>query len=857
MNRALKRTGIGIGATLLLLVLGLVVVAGFFQEAVGRKLIKEINKQLTTELKVGSFDLSLLRGFPNATASLRDVVVTGKFGEGLLEAKTMDFHFRLLSLFGSNVIVHSVTIRDGALNARIDKGGKTNYDIFKPSDSEGESNFSISLEKARLENIELAYRNDKLKQEMMAQVEDADFSGRFSSKQFDMASTATLVSNFIDIDGTRYLPGKHGSYDANIFMDLEKGTYDFKKMKLKVEDNVYNVEGTIKTLKNYTEYDLTADAEDANLESVIALLPAEQLKAFGDFTSTGQFQLKAFINGKWSASEQPSIEFQFGLENGKLNSPRLKEPFKDVSFEAHFTNGEERNSKNSIFEISDFKGYLNRELITMSLKIEDMDDPLVDFQADGALPVGYMYGLLGNPAITDGDGEIEIRNLKVRGFYSDMIAIGSIATVDMSGEINFDDASLKINGEKMIVDRGLLIFQNNQMTLEGLKIDGAGSEIDLQGQAQNLLPVLLADSLNSKNARLDFNIELASPQMDLARLVNLANVPVDSNDVQPQVYDSLHVAKNEKQARITDLMKGVFKAKVDKFSYHKIEGQDFVGSLVFENSQMKIEGNAKGMDGAFKLDGTMFFEKEHRLEAKLDGTHIDVQEFFRQSENFGQEQLTSDNIEGTMNTKMLINAFWDSTGTFLTDELHVWAGVGIQNGRLKGFKLLEEFSTYADVKDLRDVRFVDLQNWIEVKNSTVYLPAMFIQNNAMNMTVSGEQTFDDKIDYNIKVNAGQVIANKFKKRNKADIIPAKQNGFFNLYFNLHGTLDKYDYETNKKKVKDKFAKSESQKQRIRAALIRAFGAPLNMLREPKGWEDEGEVVPVQNDDDDVEYIPGF
>jgi hypothetical protein len=271
---------------------------------------------------------------------------------------------------------------------------------------------------------------------------------------------------------------------------------------------------------------------------------------------------------------------------------------------------------------------------------------------------------------------------------------------------------------------------------------------------------------------------------------------------------------------------------------------------------MKIAGNANGMDGAFKLDGTMFFEKQHRLEAKLDGSHIDVKEFFRQTENFGQTQLTYQNIEGTMNTKMLIHAFWDSTGQFLTDDMHVWAGLGIQNGRLRGFKLLEEFSDYVDVKDLRDVRFVDMQNWIEVRNSTFYLPAMFIQNNAMNMTVSGEQTFDDKIDYNIKVNAGQVIANKFKKRNKPEIIPAKQNGFFNLYFNISGTLDKYDYETNKKKVKDKLSKSDRQKSQIRAALIRAFGAPLNMLREPTGWEDEGEAASAPIDDD-VEYIPGF
>ncbi len=209
-----------------------------------------------------------------------------------------------------------------------------------------------------------------------------------------------------------------------------------------------------------------------------------------------------------------------------------------------------------------------------------------------------------------------------------------------------------------------------------------------------------------------------------------------------------------------------------------------------------------------------------------------------------------------MNTKMLIHAYWDSTGYFNSDKLHVWAGLGIHDGELKNFEILEEFSSYAKVKDLRHVRFVDMQNWLEIKDGKFYLPVMFIQNNAMNMSICGEQTFDDKIDYSIKVNAGQVLANKFKSGSNQKPIKAKKDGFFNLYFNVYGTLENYKYETNKSKVKNMFAESEKRKRQIRAALIKEFGAPLNMLREPVEWQDVGEVAKWENDDD-VEYIDGF
>lgn len=212
MNKNIKRAFISLAAVVVLTVMAAVVVAAFFQEAVGKKLISQINKQLKTELKVGSFTLSLLRNFPDATASLNNVVVMGLNKQPLLEAKEVAFNFRLLSLFESQVKVHAVTVKDGALKVHVDKAGKTNYDIFKPSKSESESSkFNISLENARLENMELIYQDDKLRQDMMTLVESATFSGQFSEKQFDLKSNASLASNFIDIDATRYLKERNGA----------------------------------------------------------------------------------------------------------------------------------------------------------------------------------------------------------------------------------------------------------------------------------------------------------------------------------------------------------------------------------------------------------------------------------------------------------------------------------------------------------------------------------------------------------------------------------------------------------------------------------------------------------------------
>ena len=97
------------------------------------------------------------------------------------------------------------------------KGERGNFEIFKPSETTSGSNFNISLKEAKLEGIELSYRDDKLKQEMLMLVEEAAFSGELSNKKYDLHSTAKLATSFIDLNETRYFAGKKWGYDANVF----------------------------------------------------------------------------------------------------------------------------------------------------------------------------------------------------------------------------------------------------------------------------------------------------------------------------------------------------------------------------------------------------------------------------------------------------------------------------------------------------------------------------------------------------------------------------------------------------------------------------------------------------------------
>ncbi|MEM8906283.1 MAG: hypothetical protein AAGD05_00440 [Bacteroidota bacterium] len=209
--------------------------------------------------------------------------------------------------------------------------------------------------------------------------------------------------------------------------------------------------------------------------------------------------------------------------------------------------------------------------------------------------------------------------------------------------------------------------------------------------------------------------------------------------------------------------------------------------------------------------------------------------------------------------KLAINAYWAENGSLLDDQLRVFGDLNINNGELINFQLLEDFSSYIKIQDLRHIKFVNMRNWLEIRKGRVYLPAMFVQSNAANMTISGRHGFDNNFEYNLKVNAGQVFFSKFKKYNP-DRRPkkAKKKGWFNLYYRVFGNIDDYRTKSDRRRVKANFKRSDHRKKEIQAALKKEFG-DIDLFYEPSAWKDENEIpeYPEDESSDDPEFLEGF
>ncbi len=845
MKKFFKRLGWIVLIALIVLIIGAFASAAIFEKQIGNRIVSELNKQLTSELTVGSLDMSVLSTFPNIAANLRDIRLKDSRGANLLEADKLSFRFGLFSFLTSKYQIRSVKLSDGALFVYVDAEGNPNYEVVRTgneaSGGEGNDRTAVSLDLAMLSNMEMIYVNEQTRQYINLLLESAAFSGQFSSAQFDLNSDARIQSRFVEVEGLRYLVGRPLTYDAQVRVDLQEGIYQLQQVTAGVSDNSFKVDGVIEDREKGTYFDLFINNENGNLEGVMQLLPEEYARQLGDFSSTGNFDFTATIQGEYNPNLNPEVRAQLGLNNGRIQSPRLANDLKEVAFVASYSNGKYRDRSSSILEISNLQGYFNRELTELKLRVDNFEDPVIDFQFDGIVPLNAVYGLFNSPSITGGSGEIEVQNLRLKGNYEDMIRVSRADRIESSGVLEFDDAALAINGEKLILDRGTLTLDKNRMDIASLKLEGAGSDIEFEGTAFNVIPVLFADSLNSRQAELEFEAELTSGKLDIDRLLTLTRLKLSEKDttgLSRESVDSLQTATLIKRERLTRLLNGTFKTQVKEFNYEKIEGADFTGLVEFSDSRMTIRGGTNAMGGVMDVDGELYFDRQQsRLEARVTTEAIDLNTFFVQTDNFGQEVLTSRNISGKLDAQILIQAYWDEKGAFDADRMQVVAGVAIKDGILEKFEMLEAFSSFVKVEDLRNIRFVDLRNVLEIRRQRLYIPKMFVQSNAMNLTISGEHGFDNEFEYNLKVNAGQVLANKFKKHDPSlQPLKARKNGFFNLYYQIFGALDDYQFKTARRNVREDFERSEYRMREALQALQAAFGE-VRFLEEPEEWQD--------------------
>ncbi len=194
---------------------------------------------------------------------------------------------------------------------------------------------------------------------------------------------------------------------------------------------------------------------------------------------------------------------------------------------------------------------------------------------------------------------------------------------------------------------------------------------------------------------------------------------------------------------------------------------------------------------------------------KLD--NVDIDQVFIKMDNFGQDYLVSEQLHGRISGQIDVKSRLYPDLSPKLDKTEASMQMKIKEGRLENFAPMEALSEFMGNRDVRNIRFGDMENTLQYKDGVLKVPQMKIASTLGYIHLAGQQDIEDHIDYEIQVPLSLVksagwnmmrsrLSGKRKKEQEQEMarvdeeIISEQRGLIRKYmtFNVSGTVDKFE-----------------------------------------------------------------
>ena len=365
--------------------------------------------------------------------------------------------------------------------------------------------------------------------------------------------------------------------------------------------------------------------------------------------------------------------------------------------------------------------------------------------------------------------------------------------------IDLLQGKMKIHPLKFENFKGNLHFENERLTLNQVSGKMGKSDFTINGQ------YYLGRDLKKKNQ--GNNIQIVSNKLD---------------------FDELFSYKSPTHSKATiDHSKGfnVFEipfrdmrieAKIKDFNYHRYNIKNFKTKLRIKQNhfvyvdQMLMEAAQGKVDIKGYFNGSDPQKIYFNPDIKIKKVNLD-QVLFK-FDNFGQDQLVSDNLHGILTGRITGKILMHQDLTPRIDASELQIDFSVDEGRLENFGPMNAMADFFKDKNLSKIRFDKLENRLKLKNGRLEIPNMLINSSLGFMQLSGSQDINLNMEYYVRVPLKMVtsIASQklFGKKREAvdadqeDDIIYKDTTRNQRYVNIKITGTPADYKISLQKNKD-------------------------------------------------------
>jgi hypothetical protein len=807
-------------SVILILLLIPVVLMLVYEKEIKQAILTEINSHLKTKVFVSpeDIDLTILSTFPKAALVFKNVTVMGALEEQkndtLLHAESVYLLFNAQDLWNKKYEIQKVRVMNSKLGLQVNKDGFTNYDIWESTQDTihaGGKSTSFKLNEVTFTDFKFSYRNAQSKVRAATNFKDVLFTGNFADADYLLDVKADGYLEYVRSNKKTLLKNKN--LVAEVAAHVNHSTYQISHAEIGLNKLFFTAEGFITDKGEETPAEIHFKGKNIDVQSILSWLPDESQAKIKDYASEGIFYSDLDLKGNLQDYNTLDIRANFGTKKSSITYVPTKTTLSDMSFTGTFVKEKFGLEK---LELKDVKAHQGSNYVNGDFSLSNFASPYLKLNAKGNYNLTDFFALVPVDTLSNAKGLVDF---EVEGNINlNDTRAKQIGTSTMKGKIDVKDVELAFkNGHTLQVPGGQILVENENLETRNLVVIHGRSSLEVSGKATNFLNYVL------------------KPAQPLVVDLDVKSRFIDADDfilpAGPANAGKAGGGEQENPFNLQDNIAASLKMDVTAVDFRNFKAKNLQGILEIKNKKLMAKNfSFEAFGGDITLTGVADASKNNRIDITGSTNLVDVniRQMFTQLNNFGQNVIEANNLNGKATTQVDFSASWNGKLVCDLKSVQASADLGITNGELIDYKLLEVLAEYVDLKELKHVKFATLQTHVDIKNQTVFVSKTAVKNSALDIEVSGSQTFDNKIDYRIKLRLSDWLAKRPGKNKQLDEeLLESENDPENkrcVFLHMTGTTDKpvitYDRKAMKQKIKEDI---KEEKNNLKKILNEEFG----------------------------------
>ena len=347
-----------------------------------------------------------------------------------------------------------------------------------------------------------------------------------------------------------------------------------------------------------------------------------------------------------------------------------------------------RGLKIACVEIDTFEAILFNEIpVKARFRVEDLQDPTITANVNLQIPLADLNAMFPPDQIRFHDGDLDLE-FRYHGQPHDHFDLpNDLLKADLSGTARFSKAGIEYisKGYHLTNMDADLSFDNKDLVIHKMSLNFNDNPLEAKGQFHRLFPYIFIPDQDLKAS-----FEIALPELDFEHFSAPAkhqNKSYGGDHAPTPITETVH--------SMLDHINVNFKLSTDRLKYRNFSAASVYGNIHMDKDLVNIEEVRMNMaEGEFHFKGKISGLENNKpnidINARFDQTNIS--QLFRAFENFGQEDLSDENIRGLLDADISFKANADADYAIDPKSMEGRFYFSMKDGELIEFPGLKDIS---------------------------------------------------------------------------------------------------------------------------------------------------------------------